>query len=147
MFSRHANLKCHWIAMLVFALLALPYHSVRSCCCADVTAASSSGSANACACNGCCCESSTPPLSDDDGVADAGCKTCQDDCKCQKRIEQNKVVRNVEQSSADTPTLNWSRTIGVRSTSASVLTVTTLDAAWLNSSYNQRRALSSVWLK
>jgi len=143
MFSRHAILKRCWIAMLIFALLSLPYHSVRACCCSDVTA----GNVNACACNGCCCQSSSPPSSDSDGGADAGCETCQDDCKCQKRIEQNKVVRNVEQSSVAPSTSSWSYTIGVRSISISVVTVTTLDVAWLSSTYNQRRALSSVWLK
>ena len=143
MSSRHAILKRHWIAMLVFALLVLPYHSVRSCCCADVTAASGSATA----CNGCCCQSPSQPSSDSDGGADAGCEACQDDCKCEKRIEQNKVVRNVEQSSVAPSTLNWSYIIGVQSISVSVVTVTTLDVAWLNSTYNQRRALSSVWLK
>ena len=141
MFPNHTNLKRHSIAILIFALLALPYHTVRGCCCDNPTAQST------CACDGCCCQASHQQSSSSDGCSDPSCESCRKDCKCQKQIEQNKVVRKVEHPSTVAPIAGWSHTIDLQPICILAVSITTLDAAWLNSTYNQRRASLSVWLK
>ena len=142
MFSSHAILKRHSIAILIFALMALPYHTVRACCCLNPTAQSK------CACDGCCCQMSDQQSSSNDDCSDPSCETCRKDCKCQKQIEQNKVVRTLEKLVADSPvSINWVPPSLQPVNSSAVTVVADLDLAWLDSTYNQRRALSSVWLK
>ena len=140
MFQRHAILKRHSIAILIFALLVLPYHTVRACCCGNPTVQST------CACDGCCCQTSKH-LPDNEDCSEPGCKSCQDDCKCQTQLEQNKVVRTVENSTADSPVSTDGVPLSLQPICVSTIAAVGLDAAWLDSTYNQRRASLSVWLK
>lgn len=144
----HNNLKRGWVTLLVFALLALPYHSVSACCCAGGLSSNISVSTD------CCCQRLPSPIQ---SYADADCstvdcssgccKSCQHDCQCQKRIEQNKVVRTSETSAAQKALLTDRYVDHIQHVNIVGLLLVTLDRAWVHSTHNQRRAMQSVWLK
>ncbi len=157
--NRHNAKRCS-IAILIIALTVLPQSQVRGCgcCCIERLETGTEGSAGE-SCETahhktCCCpqrpnadentRASGPPHAS--GKPCCSCESCKHDCQCRKRIEQNKIVRNDESHLLPTSppffyflSLNYVLVAGVL--------LVTLDRGWLNSSYNRRRAMESVWLK